>query len=524
MANQWRVRTRWLACALGTALSAAPATAQGLRDEESRLGPMPGALGPMTDAPGSQERILSGAPGPGFPRVSPDVTRPGGSGGTYLPPPSVPGLGRIREAPGIELPLFGTLELPEGPEPEGPDNGLTLDQAIARLIARNTELRAQAMEIPQSRADELTAGLRANPILFFDTQFIPYGEGFSEDNPGGPTEYNLNVTIPLDLNGKRRARAAYARRATRVLEAQYQNSVRLAIENLYGAYVDVLSARETVRYARRSVEGLEQLLEDTQDDRAQGEATLAEVERIRIQRNGARIGVFEAEMALREAKRELIPLLNYSPAQTEALQFRDPLAVEMPTPPPPETLVRMALISRPDLAAFRLGLKAAEAGVRLARAERYEDVFLLYQPFTLQDQRPTDQGISTSWALGVTVPLPLFNRNQGNIQRAQLNLVQTRQELAAREQLVVAEVLQAVDRLQAARYAVEQFSGDLLPYAQRVAADALERYRLGETDIGEYLNARRDLNDLVRQYRDALIRQRQSMLELNTAVGQRILP
>src|SRR5436190_19614 len=103
------------------------------------------------------------------------------------------------------VPLYGTLDLPRGAEDEGPPDGLTLDQAIDRLVRENLDLKARALEIPQARADVLTAGLRANPILYVDGQLIPYG-AFTRTRPGGQTQYDLNISHPIDLTGKRKAR------------------------------------------------------------------------------------------------------------------------------------------------------------------------------------------------------------------------------------------------------------------------------------------------------------------------------
>ena len=121
-------------------------------------------------------------------------------------------------------------------------------------MQRNLDLRAKYLEIPQARADVLTASLRANPIFYADSQLVPYGTN-SVRKPTGPTQYDLNVSHPIDYSHKRRARMAYASRALEVMEAQYQNEVRLAIANLHAAFVDVLTARAAIRYMKKSVEG-----------------------------------------------------------------------------------------------------------------------------------------------------------------------------------------------------------------------------------------------------------------------------
>jgi cobalt-zinc-cadmium efflux system outer membrane protein len=196
------------------------------------------------------------------------------------------------------------------------------------------------------------------------------------------------------------------------------------------------------------------------------------------------------------------------------------------SPPPPvgDALIRIGMENRPDLIAFRLGVDRAIADVRLARANRFQDVYVLYQPYTLQDNTPFGMKSPTSWALGVTVPLPVYNRNQGNIQRAKINVGQTQTELAALERQVVAEITRAESEYHVTRNAVEEIETELIPGAQEVLRSARVRYESGQEDVVFFLTALRDFNDVVRQYRDSLVRHRRSMLEVNTAVGRRILP
>ena len=75
-------------------------------------------------------------------------------------------------------------------------------------------------------------------------------------------------------------------------------------------------------------------------------------------------------------------------------------------------------------------MQAATANVKLQQANRFSDAYLLYQPYTFQNNAPFGKQSGTSWAVGITVPLPFYNRNQGNIERARINVTQTQQQLA----------------------------------------------------------------------------------------------
>lgn len=333
--------------------------------ESTSLGQVPGSGGTRGGAPADISTILGGRPGPSVPRVPTGVSRPGP--GIGMAP--TPGVALTPALPFTEVPLYGPLSVPLGPEDEGPSDGLTIDLAIERLVRENLDLQAQFHEIPKATADILTAGLRANPIFYADSQLIPYGE-YSKERPGGPVQYDINITYPLDVSRKRQARMAVAGHAKRVIEAQYQDAVRLQIDSLYIAYVEALGARETLRYALTSTTGLAQLLEKSQRLLKGGEKTRGDVERIRIQLDSARIGRADAEETLRAATRRLAPLLRLSPIEAENIQLRGTIADRAPLPPSSEELVRIAENNRADVVSMRLGTGLAAADVRLALAER----------------------------------------------------------------------------------------------------------------------------------------------------------
>jgi outer membrane protein, heavy metal efflux system len=464
--------------------------------------------------------MLSGRVGPSVPRVPSTITRPDqGDGGLPLQdsitaPPSIPS---------TEVPLLGPLTIPSAREDQGPADGMTLDMILERLTKHNLALLARSYELPQAQADILTAGLRANPILYGDAQLIPYGT-YSRARPGGPLQYDLNVTYPLDVTHKRRARVLVATQARRVLEAQYQDAVRIQIDNLYSAYAAVLGARETIRFAELARQGLEFLLDRTRRLYASGTRTLADVSHLEALFESAEIELMDAHESLRTATRNLGVLLNIPGPEAEALRIRGTIHETSPPPPPVDELIRIALDYRPDVAAFRLGIARAEAEVKLARANRMSDVFLVYQPYTFQNNSPFLRESATSWALGATVPLPLFNRNQGNIERAKINVTQTAVELAEREQLAANDVRQAERQYVLTRKALDRIDAKLLPAARRARDDAYRLYMRGEEEAIVYLNAQREYNEAARQYRDMLVRHRRSMLQINTAVGLRILP
>lgn len=382
---------------------------------------------------------------------------------------------------------------------EGPLDGLTLDAAIQRLTSANLDLAALRSELPLADAEILTASLRSNPILYGDAQMIPYG-AYSASHPGGPVQYDIGITWPLDVTRKRQARVHVARVARRSLEAQFQDAVRRQIGELGRAFLALQEAWITADDAQQQVE---QLRADLLEAKPEGRSDLL------VELEAAHLALDEAHSDLGDARDTLGLLLNLTPEEAAELVPRGPLRGLAPPPPPVEEICRVALGCRPDVIASRIGLHRAQAECGLAHASRQDDWYLFYNPWTYQDQRPYKTGSTSSWALGLTVPIPVFNRNQGNIQRARINLSQAQTELAATERRVLAEV----------RLAHREY------LAARIAVTRLERaLKLAPKPAEEDDDAQDAADKRLADYRSALLRQRRAQLELNTAVGLRLYP
>lgn len=502
----------------------------------SNLGPSPGsnspALGispgsggsaPSSNLPGSVG-VLGGRPGPYSPKGIPtSITTPGGGNGpTAL---QMPVTAPQPEPVGATSSRFaGTLSLPST-EYIGPPDGLTLDQAIDITLKRSLDLRQKFIEIPMARADVLQASLRANPIFYQDGQLLQYSQGeYNRTRPGGPQQFDTNITYPLDVSFKRIARTEVSTRAVRVLEAQYQDAVRQRIDDVYGAFVTALNARQTLVYSQDSVKGLTTLNAQTATLFQKGSVPRIDLDRVENQLRIAQLGLIDARAGDRKAKLDLGSLMNLNIDECTKLEVRGRIVVEAPPPPPIETLRQIALAERPDILSFRLGVSRAHADVKLAKANAYSDVYVLWQPYTFQDNSPYGLKSATSWALGVTVPLPIYNRNQGGILRAKMNVDQSGLQLADAERQALIDIEEAVQEYEVSRRLVHELSTQVIPDAQEVMTLTRSLYRNGAVSTIELITAQLDFNDKVKQYLDTAIRYRRSMLALNTVVGKRIMP
>ena len=488
----------------------------------SMLGAVPGSGGGTFASPAvGGGQILGGRPGTANPRVPTSISTPGG-GNSALAPPAIPAIPAV--APLTSVPLYGTLDIPAEPE-DGPPDGLTFDQAVEILLKDNLDLLARRIEIPSAQADVITAGLRGNPIFYADSQLIPYGN-FSERRPGGPTQYDVNISQPVDYARKRLARIAVARKTMQAIELQYRDAVRIQVNNMAVAYVGVIAARETLRYAEVGLKGIERVLAANRKMQQVSDRNLGDVLLFEAQLAQARVGIEDAREQLRKAKLALGGYLNLSPFRAEAIEIFAPLKPVEPPIPPGEELADLALRCRPDVVAYRKGVEVAKASLDLQYKNRFADAYLLYQPYTFQNLNYIPNTHSaTSWAVGITVPLPVFNRNQGNIARARLNIDQSQLQLRAVERMAIEQVRDAEREYIKTRGFLDDLERDSIPKLKQGMKVAERLYLAGETaNVTVYLNYQKLYNDAVRQYRDTAVRHRRSAYSLNTAVGSRILP
>jgi cobalt-zinc-cadmium efflux system outer membrane protein len=471
-------------------------------------------------SPGQNTTIYGGAPGFSPGRYQPGLT------GTSTP--------RLTLPPGVELPaplpgreVVQPKPLQPGlPEPVenpwiGKANGITLDQAIDQLCRHNLDLQVQFSAIPQAEADVLTASLRTNPILYADSQQIPYGN-YSGTTAGGPLQYDLNAVYPVDWSGKRKARTKAADLALRATRASYRDAVRLTIDNLYKAYVDALVAQRDYKLTRPKDSG------------------------IPAKDIGELISVDEPESALEQTQRTLALLLDLPFELVKEQGVRGRLAYrqkEEPDLPADAELVGRATEYRADVITQGLIVDVAEANYLAVKANRFDDVLVLYQPYTAHDGRPFGQRNVNSWALGVTIPLPVYNRQQGNLLKARQIADQARLKLLSVRKTVDAEVRSAILEHKTAHQAVKRTFADLSEAIQLspIETDSLPSTYDGQDEklkavLKSVSNTIRDSNavlqalrndnedDKGRKYKEAQVRHRRSMLRLNTVLGERWMP
>ncbi len=388
-------------------------------------------------------------------------------------------------------------------EPAGP---LTLRSAVAMALRANPGLAAASREQDATEAAIVQAGAWPNPTL--DAQL----EDLRRDN----RTTTLQLSQPIELGGKRSARVTAAERARDQAAsalAGRRAEIRAATVT---AFFDVLTAQERLRLAQDSV-GLAQTATRAATNRvAAGKVSPLEETRARVAEAGMRVELLQAEGTLRSARQQLAALWgNPDPRFTQVEGAVD----QLPAMAASQDLgVRIA--AAPVVVQARLEVERRKALSDLEQAKRIPDVTV-----SLGAKRvPASDGEAggsrrNQVVVGLSVPLPIFDTNRGNVAEALSREEKARDDLAAAELQLGTEVAQATERLRSARATAQTLQHDALPGAETAYKAATKGFELGKFSFLEALDAQRTLFQVRAQYLLALADAHRAAGELDRLLG-----
>lgn len=413
----------------------------------------------------------------------------------------------------LYIALFAVL--PACAQPAAPEK-LTVDQAVAEALQKNLSLMAERANIGIADARILTARLRPNPVLSAAGDHMDVlGTGFDDANGGGPTEIVVGAEFPIERGGKRERRVDVAERERAVVETRFLDAVRTVKLDVQTAFVGVLLARDNLTLAKDNLATFNQIVEVNAARVKAGDIAEVELVRSRVAALQYANSVRRAELTLRAAATRLKTLLGRTAGSPPVAAVGD-LKRES-TVPGLKELQDAALQARPDLRASRLDSERAAAEVRLQLAQAKQDYTI-----GTEYRRQQVNAKSNSLTVGVSMPLPFFDRNQGEIARSRQEQIQTGLRVRALEVEIAAEVETASNQFEAARGLVESIEGKLLGEARDVRDITDFAYRSGEASLLELLDAQRAFNETMQAYNDTRAEYAQSLYLLDAVCGKAV--
>jgi outer membrane protein, heavy metal efflux system len=401
-------------------------------------------------------------------------------------------------------------------QPAGaPPDRVTIEQAVQEAVERNLNLLAERYNLSVADARIITAKLRPNPVFSAGLDYIDFQHHFNNDNQGGPTEYNLRTDFILERGGKRERRIEVARSAREVAQLQLLNTTRALVLDVQNAFVDVQQAKDNLALAGENLTSFRSIVEVNATRVRAGD--LAKVELVRTQvaalqfQSAARL----AESKLKVAGNRLQSLMGRT---APAPSFDVVGALRRDTDPVVlETLSTRASEMRPDLLALRQDQARSQAEVRSQLAQGKMD-------FTVGTEfhRQFYNGNANALGFFFQTPLPLFNKNQGEIERARQEQEQILARIRAAQADVQNEVRNAWVQYTTSRGLLESIEHDLLDQARDVRTTMEYSYRRGEASLVEFLDAQRAFNDARQSANDARADFARSLYTIDAVSGKAV--
>ncbi|ODU25153.1 MAG: hypothetical protein ABS95_01005 [Verrucomicrobia bacterium SCN 57-15] len=404
-------------------------------------------------------------------------------------------------------PRDGTNAPAHPPTVEEPTGALTLRQALALALAKNPELAAFSWDVRAGEARLLQAGLRPNPVVTFEPQDIT---GSGDYSGGGRSEITLQLGQLIELGGKRAARMRAAALERDLAGWDYETKRIAVFSQTAQDFLDVLREQQRLALAEETIRLAQQVV-DTVTARVKAAATHAEeATKAEVALASVQIERDQIERALVAARQRLAA--NWSSAQPRFERAEGNLDSIAPIPALEQLSQKLA--QNPELARWTTEISQREAALQLEKTKAKPDI-TVGGGYRRKEESGDDVAV-----LGVSIPLPLFNRNQGKIKEAEYRLARSQEEQRASEVRVTTALNQAYQALAAAQSEISALKQKVLPGAQSVFETVSEHYREARYSYLEVLDAQRTLFSARSQLLRSLTDYHRAVLAIERLIGE----
>jgi len=392
---------------------------------------------------------------------------------------------------------------------------LTWPDVRTKFESANPTLRAGQIGIDESRAQEITAYLRPNPTLTLSgDQIAPF--------PGGPSHGPFAFFLPLatvnylhERRHKRELRLESAQDATKVAISDQADLERNLLFNLRMAFVETLQQKAILSLARENLAYYDHVLDVNRDRYKAGAIAQVDLKRLELQRVQYLSDLQNAEVGLRTAKIQLLMLLD---DRTPVDQFDVTGLFDFATEILPLDQVRQAALdTRPDLRAAVQSVEKAKTDHRLAVANGSTDPIF---GFDVGRNPPIDAYFGVS----VNIPLRIFDRNQGEKNRTQLDIDRNDRLLEATRAGVFSDVDSAYATVKSTIILLQPYKDQYLNEASSVRDTIAFSYQHGAASLLDFLNAQAEYRSVQVSYLNLVGSYLNAAAQVNLAVGREVIP
>lgn len=392
---------------------------------------------------------------------------------------------------------------------------ITLDEAIQMALQHNHNILAARTTIEQSQDLEITANLRPNPSVFADWDYLPL---FSPSNFNGTylhdqTEADLGVSYLIERGKKRQARYQAAKDVTAQTRSQVADNERTLSFQVATLFTNVQLAESTIDLAQQDLKSFQQTVEIGEFQFKSGAISEDDYLKIELQLLQFETDLEQAQLSRVQGLSDLRQLLGYESvsADYDVVDMFD----YIPLKANGDDLQMLALQNRPDLRAAQQGVTAANSAWVLAKADGKQDV-------TVTGNYSHVNSINAA-SIYVSVPLAIFNRNQGEIARTRSVITQMQEQQAFTNGQVLTDVKDAFEGLRSNERVVLLYRDKYRDVAKKDRDIADYAYHRGAIALIDFLDAERSYRATELGYRQSLASYLLAFEQLREAVGVRNL-
>ena len=390
-------------------------------------------------------------------------------------------------------------------------DALTIEAATERFLQRNLSVEAARLEVGVAEAERVAASFRPRPGLTIT------GENLGVNGPSpfnNLYEIGFVVAQPIELGGRKALRREVAEHTISLAEARLANVMQRRLLDLRRGYMEAVLARANLEIARENQSAFAELVRLNTVRVKEGDVAEVELMRVRVEQVKFDSAVASASLAYQQAKIRLLELLGESDyALATALELRSPLTSVSVDPDLPR-LREVALRRRPEIKIAEEDQALAQATLRLEESRGKGEV----TPFAGYKRLGDDNTLT----VGVTIPLPFGNRNQGGVARAAAQKQVAATNFQLMRNRVLAEVESAYRAYLTAREQVRGYEAGLLDQAEEAATTTLAAYREGATPLVALIDAQRACSEARGNYLKALFDYRNSLFTLEQVTGAEV--
>ncbi|MBV8053453.1 MAG: TolC family protein [Acidobacteriaceae bacterium] len=397
---------------------------------------------------------------------------------------------------------------------------LTWEQIRSRFEASNPTLLADQLSVDESRAEEITAYLRPNPSLNLTVDGTQIAPNHGVWQPFAGTFESPGMSYLIERRHKRQLRLESARKATMVAQFSHEDLDRTLLFNLRSAFVSTLQAKAVLQLAKDNLAYYDHVLQISKDRFDAGDIAQIDFDRLELQRVQYESDLQTAEVNLRTAKIQLLTLLNdRTPIEqfdvSGPYDFSDRLL-------PQDDLRKMAFDSRPDLKAAIEAIDEAEANHKLAVANGSTDPTL--SAWYTHNASTNNPSAVNTLGVSVSIPLRIFDRNQGEKLRTQLDITRNQRLRDATQASVLSDVDSGYATINSTLNLLRPYKAKYLQQSVRVRDTIFFSYRNGGASLLDFLNAESDYRAVQLNYINLVGSYLTAAAQLNMAVGREVIP